>query len=79
MEYAPIFIASLLFLHSKGVEAPITSALCLGGQICYFWLRALVGHVNEGGTSKPVPPYVPGALMRYAAFPLLIKAVYDAL
>mmetsp|Transcript_27159 Transcript_27159/g.47384 ORF Transcript_27159/g.47384 Transcript_27159/m.47384 type:complete len:148 (+) Transcript_27159:127-570(+) len=78
-EYASVFIAGLLFLHSKGVAAPITSTLCLVGQIWYFWLRALVGHVHEGGTSTPLPPYVPGGVMRYVAFPLLIKGVYDAL
>jgi hypothetical protein len=109
VEYTGPFVAGLLYLHSKGVAAPVTSFLALAGQVWYFWVRAMVGHAHEGGFSTPAPPvslhqpamqpripypsslttlapssrrssqYVPGALMRYAALPLMIKAIYDAL
>ena len=76
MEYAALLSSGLLFLHSAGVQAPWTAALALFGQVEYFWLRALVGHPHEGGVSPP--PYVPGALARYAALGLLAWNIYNA-
>lgn len=79
MEYTGPFVAGLLFLHSKGVAAPLASGLALFGQVWYFWVRAFIGHVHEGGTSTPIPPYVPGAVMRYFAWPLITVGIYNAL
>lgn len=79
VEYTGPFVAGLLFLNSKGVAAPVASGLALFGQVWYFWFRAFVGHVHEGGTSTPVPPYVPGAVARYFAWPLITMGIYKAL
>eukprot|EP00966_Prymnesium_polylepis_P011539 265611-Prymnesium_polylepis.1 len=59
----------LLFLHTKGAEAPIASALALGGQVVYFWGRVFTG--------KPYPwPCTPmGALPRYVALGMLLYSV----
>ena len=73
-EYAPIFFAGLLFLHSAGVTAPVWSTLAAFGQVAYFWPRALVGHSHEGGAK--LPPYVPGALARYAALAGMLYQIF---
>jgi len=58
-EYSPLIFAGLLFLFSKGVTAPAASALCLGGQVIYFWTRALVGSAYEGGFNPVRPQSAP--------------------
>ena len=73
-EYSPLFIAGLLFLSSKGIAAPICSTLACVGQIWYFWTRGLVGNSKEGGVDPP--PYVPGALARYAACGMLCYELF---
>ena len=73
-EYAPLLVAALLFLASKGVDAPIASTLAAVGQITYFWLRGLIGHYHEGGMDPP--PYVPSALARYAGLGMIAFEVF---
>mmetsp|Transcript_49133 Transcript_49133/g.155526 ORF Transcript_49133/g.155526 Transcript_49133/m.155526 type:complete len:139 (-) Transcript_49133:250-666(-) len=73
-EYAPLLIGGLLYLSLKGVEAPVLCTLSVVGQVWYYWLRAFVGHSHEGGIDPP--PYVPGALMRYAALGMLAYNIY---
>ena len=76
-EYAPLFFGALLFLHSQNISAPLTAFGCVFGQIGYFWPRALVGHPHEGGPVFPAP-YVPSALVRYAALGSLAYMIFDA-
>ena len=73
-EWASLLVGALLFLSSKGVDAPIASTLAAVGQIGYFWCRGLIGHYHEGGVDPP--PYVPAALMRYAGLGMLAFEVY---
>lgn len=74
-EWANIFIATLGILYLKGYNTPWASTLAVAGQICYFWPRALIGHCHEGGIDPP--PYVPGALMRYASLFLIAKTFWE--
>jgi uncharacterized MAPEG superfamily protein len=34
-EYAAAFVPAMLFLHSKGIAAPVSSSMAVGGQIWY--------------------------------------------
>ena len=68
-EYSGVFLAALLFLSAKGIDAPLPSTLAIAGQVGYFWARALIGNSFEGGFDPP--PYVPGAMMRYASMGLI--------
>jgi len=65
-EYAPIFIGVLLFLHSKQIEAPVTSTLAAVGCISYLW----------GKIYLPFPAQVPGATMRYLSLGFLTHELY---
>ena len=77
-EYAPLFFAGLLYLHSQNISAPLTAFGCVFGQIGYFLPRALVGHPHEGGPIFPAP-YVPSALARYAALGSIVYIMYGTL
>ena len=70
-EYAPMFAAMLLYLHSNNVECPWGATLAVTGQVVYFWGRVLTGKM------MPVTPM--GAFPRYIAFGLLGYAVYGTL
>ena len=74
-----LFVPSLLYLSLKGVSAPWAVGLAVFGQLWYAVFRVLTGHPHEGGPQFFPPTYVPGAVMRYAALPLLIAAVYGSL
>ena len=68
-EYAPLFLAALLFLHAKGIDAPWASTLAVFGQIAYFWGRLATGKML---------PFAPlGSTPRYIALFLLAHAVYS--
>lgn len=69
-EYAPLFIAGLGYLALKKVDCPTVSTLAVLGQVVYYWGRVCVGNSTEGGIDPP--PYVPGALARYAALALMV-------
>ena len=77
-EYAPLLFGALLFCHQNAISAPLTAFGCVFGQIGYFWPRAFVGHPHEGGPMFP-PPYVPAALIRYAALGSLAYIIYGAI
>ena len=76
VEWSAVLIPGLTYLALKGDDAPIISTLAVAGQALYFWPRALIGNANEGGSSTPLPPYVPGALMRYGALALLAHTLW---
>ena len=73
-EYSGVFVAGLLFLSVKGVAAPWCSTFALFGQVWYYWARAVIGNSHEGGVA--IPPYVPGALMRYFALGMMAFEIY---
>merc|ERR1711918_287496 len=56
-EWAGPLLATLLFLHSKGVACPLGSTLAVAGQATYFW-----GQFVFGKWAMPM-----GAMPRYAA------------
>ena len=70
-EYAPALATMLLYLHSKGVEAPVASFLAAASGPVYFWGRVVTG------TPLPFTPL--GAVPRYLSFAMLIGAVYGTL
>ena len=78
-EYDSIFIPGFLYLALKGVAAPWAVSMAVSGQLWYFIARVLTGHPHEGGPKIFPPPYVPGALARYAAIPLMALAIYQSL
>ena len=43
-EYAGPFIAALLFLSAKNVEAPIACSLAVFGQLFYYWPRIFMAN-----------------------------------
>jgi hypothetical protein len=70
-EFSPLLAAMLLYLHSKGVEAPLMSTISVASQFIYFWGRALSGRKF---------PWTPlGAAPRYVACVGLIYTIYKTL
>mmetsp|Transcript_17168 Transcript_17168/g.25732 ORF Transcript_17168/g.25732 Transcript_17168/m.25732 type:complete len:128 (-) Transcript_17168:402-785(-) len=68
-EWAPIFIAGLLYLHSKGIAAPFASTASAVGCVWYFWMKAFM----------PFPSHVPGAVLRFISLTMLCWEVYKTL
>jgi hypothetical protein len=75
-EYAPLFAAGLLFLASKGVDAPYVATGAVVGNVGYYWLRAFVGNAQEGGMHPP--PYAPFAIGRYVALGGMAMELWNA-
>jgi uncharacterized membrane protein YecN with MAPEG domain len=70
-EYSPLLLAMLLYLHSKGVAAPLASTAVAFGQIFFFWGRIITG--------KALPFSPIGALPRYIGMVALIYEVFKTL
>jgi uncharacterized membrane protein YecN with MAPEG domain len=62
-EYAPIFVATLLFLHSNSVAAPLASTFAAMGSVAYLW----------GKMCLPFPAQVPGASLRYLSLIMIVR------
>lgn len=67
-EWAPSIVAALLFLHFKGIDAPLASTLVGVGCPLYFL----------GAAFTPFPGQIPGATLRYLGYALLIYETYLA-
>lgn len=52
-EYAPLFVAGLLYLSAKGIDSQNCATLAVATQVGYYWLRAFVGNAQEGGIHPP--------------------------
>ena len=68
-EWSPLFLVGLLYLHSKGIDAPFASTLAAVGCALYFWARIVL----------PFPAQVPGATMRYLSLIMLCSEIYASL
>ena len=68
-EYSGPLIAVLLFLESKGIEAPMACKLLVFGAFAHFWLQVLTQH----RLAQPV-----GGLPRYVGMFCLANALYGA-
>lgn len=69
-EYAPLMVALLLYMHTKGVEAPYAATMAGVSGAIYFWGKVLTGKF----IFTPM-----GALPRFVACILLTVATYKAL
>jgi uncharacterized MAPEG superfamily protein len=68
-EWSPIFVATLLFLNLKGIDAPLASSLAAYGSIWYLWAKIYL----------PFPSHTIGATMRYVALGMICWELYGLL
>ena len=67
-EYAGPFIAALLFLSAKNVEAPIACSLAVFGQLFYYWPRIFM--------ANPKTNFNNGMFLLSISFLLIILLLY---
>ena len=73
------FLRGSFYLHSQNISAPLTAFFgCVFGQIGYFGLAPSLVIPREGGPIF-LPPYVPSALVRYAALGSIVYIMDGAL
>lgn len=68
-EYSPLFVATLLYLHSKGISAPLASTLAAFGCVWYLWAKIYL----------PFPSQALGAAFRYISLGLICLEIYKSL
>lgn len=68
-EWAPLFVATLLFLHLKGVEARGASMLAVFGCVEYVWAKILL----------PFPSHTLGAVARYISLIMICSELLKIL
>jgi hypothetical protein len=70
-EYAPLICATLLYMGSQNIDAPLATTLAVLGNTGYLLMRFTFG-IRVWTTT-------PFASMRYTGMFLLMKALYDNL
>ncbi|KAG1671271.1 hypothetical protein FOA52_010842 [Chlamydomonas sp. UWO 241] len=70
-EWAATLFAALLFLHSKGIDAPVASTLVAATNVMYWVVRTFV-------PVSSFPVYAPFAVLRYVGSFMLVPALWGA-
>jgi uncharacterized MAPEG superfamily protein len=65
-EYSPIFLATLLYLHSQNNAAPVASTLAAFGCVAYVWAKIYL----------PFPSQSIGACARYVSMGMICMELY---
>ncbi len=66
-EWSPLLLAGLLYLSSKGIQAPAAATFSAVGSVLYLWAKVFF----------PFPSYLPGAVFRYLGLGLLCLEIYQ--
>ena len=70
-EYGPLFVATLLYLHTQGINNKLVSGAAAFGSVCYMWSHFF------GKLSKVLGPV--GATSRFIALFGVIYEVHKSL